>query len=201
MHPLIYQRFREIVAQRASAWRVLEIGAVPNHSSLLAMPELSGCERIGVSLIAGQFRGFRILEMNANDMRGLDADNFDAVLSNATLEHDPRFWLTCAEIRRVLKPGGWAVIGVPGFAKQGNFVARHLPQTERDDHDYRHATLTFRYHAAPADFYRFSEDAVREVLFSGYENVSVESVMMPPRLIGIGQKPTRPAHIARIDQT
>jgi hypothetical protein len=48
------------------------------------------------------------------------------------------------------------------------------------------SALTFAYHAAPDDYYRFSESAVREIFFEGFAEVSIQSIMMPPRTIGHG---------------
>ena len=49
-------------------------------------------------------------------MTMFEAASFDLVLCNSMLEHDARFWLTLEEIRRVLRAGGLAIIGVPGYS-------------------------------------------------------------------------------------
>ena len=189
MHPIIFSAFQRIVGPLKLAGRVLEIGAVPDSGSLLSMPELAGCDRVGINMSSTSgFDGFDILQMNANGMRFPDA-HFDAVLSNATLEHDGRFWLSLAEMRRVLKPGGVAIMGVPGFAPPADLAALGVSiggGTAADD--YHNATLTFRYHGAPDDYYRFSEHALRTIFFDGYRDIGVASVMTPPRLIGHGFK-------------
>ena len=43
--------------------------------------------------------------------------------------------------------------------------------------------------AAPDRFVRFSPQAFREVILGDLEDVRIWSVMMPPRLIGMGRKP------------
>ena len=53
------------------------------------------------------------------------------------------------------------------------------------------ATHTYRVHYA-FDYYRFSEQAVRQVFFEGMERVRVRPFMTPPRIFGHGYKP-RPA--------
>ena len=53
---------------------------------------------------------------NANDMPFADA-SFDLVMSVSTLEHDKHFWLSLAEMKRVLRPGGVLAIAVPGYVK------------------------------------------------------------------------------------
>jgi len=50
------------------------------------------------------------------------------------------------------------------------------------------ATITFEIHAAPGDYYRFSPQAFKEVLFDGMDAVEVRTIMLPPRIIGAGIK-------------
>lgn len=40
-------------------------------------------------------------------------NSFDTIVSVACLEHVPRPWYTIKELHRVLKPGGFAIIGIP----------------------------------------------------------------------------------------
>jgi len=46
------------------------------------------------------------------------------------------------------------------------------------------ATITFQIHDAPGDYYRFSPQAFKEVLFEDFDNVEVHEIMLPPRIIG-----------------
>ncbi len=54
------------------------------------------------------------------------------------------------------------------------------------------ATITFKIHNAPGgefyDYYRFSPKAFKEVFFEEMDNAEVRSIMLPPRIIGIGMK-------------
>ena len=107
MHPIIYSQFRTIVRELRPTGRALEVGAVLDASALLAMPELEELERVGINLTqSGSFRGTQVVRANGNCMQMFPDGAFDIVLSNATLEHDPKFWLTCQEIRRVVRKGG-----------------------------------------------------------------------------------------------
>ena len=189
MHPTVYSSFREIVAALKPSGRVLEIGAVPDDAALLAMPELAQCERIGINLAPpARGNGFEIIQGNANAMPMFRDRSFDLVISNATLEHDPRFWLTCAEIRRVTKHGGIAIIGVPGFDSVADTTELGLPRPGGvDEEGWGVSTLTYRYHGAPCDYYRFTGRAIREVFLEGFANVSVRTIMIPPRIIGWGE--------------
>ncbi len=73
-----------------------------------------------------------------------------------------------------MRPGGMLVIGVPGYIKD-------------EERDRGRSTKTYRVHFA-FDYYRFSEQAVREVFFSDMERVEVLAYMTPPRLLGHGYK-------------
>jgi len=65
--------------------------------------------------------GLDIVEGNNVDLTVADAykwdevenETFDAVICSNTYEHNPYFWITTAEIARVLKPGGYACILAP----------------------------------------------------------------------------------------
>ena len=99
--------------------RALEVGGLMGADSLLRFPELAGAERYCLNLVEMPGDGeITAVTGNANDMRDVFEDDlFDLVLCSATLEHDKRFWLSVAEMRRVLKPGGLLIISVPGYVK------------------------------------------------------------------------------------
>ena len=48
-------------------------------------------------------------------------DSFDVCISGQTFEHNPFFWVTMAEIARILVPGGYACIIAPGGGKVHRF--------------------------------------------------------------------------------
>jgi SAM-dependent methyltransferase len=191
MHQTIYNEFRTIISGLNVTGKVLEIGALPAENTLLNIDLLKVRERIGINLKPPtSYNGFNILQANATDLSIFESNHFDCVLSNATIEHEKHFWKICAEIHRVLRPGGVAIIGAPGYSR--NTDTQHLTlskPTGADPLDEWHVTaLIYRYHGAPKDYYRFSEDAFREVIFEGYRDVCIRTVMVPPRLIGYGFK-------------
>ncbi len=49
-------------------------------------------------------------------------------------------------------------------------------------------TLTYRIHNAPGDFYRCSIQTFKEVFFEGFNEVKLETIMIPPSTIGYGFK-------------
>lgn len=172
------RRFHTVI-QRAGIRpkTALEVGGLMGADSLLRFPELAGAERYCLNLVDMPSDGkITSVTGNANDMRGVFKDDmFDLVLCCATLEHDKHFWLSVGEMKRVLRPGGLLVISVPGYVQDA-------------ERDQGRATHTYRVHYK-FDYYRFSEQAVREVFFEGMRRVRVKPIMFPPRLIGHGYLP------------
>lgn len=191
MNVRIYRKYEEIFSRLKVTGRVLEIGALPSKRSLLASRSLaSASERVGLNLDEpSAFEDFEILKGNANNMHMFRDGSFDCVVCNAVLEHDRHFWKSLSEIRRVLSAGGLMILGAPSYrnllprgiarlAKGRNPVSRFL----------RDGAVCYRIHNDPGDYYRFSEQAFREVLFEGFRDVVVETMLSPPRTIGYGFK-------------
>lgn len=177
MHAKVKETFHAAIRDsRVRPRRALEVGGAMGANSLLRCPELEGVERDCLNLVAQRSAdGITAVTGNANDMRVFDDESFELVVCNATLEHDMHFWLSLAEMKRVLAPGGLLIIGAPGYIKD-------------PEHDRGKATPTYRVHYR-FDYYRFSEQAFHEVFFAGMEDVAVQSILRPPRLIGLGFKP------------
>ncbi|MES2935542.1 MAG: methyltransferase domain-containing protein [Pseudomonadota bacterium] len=200
MTPAVYRVFESICAAAPITGAVLEVGAVPGPDSLLKMPCLrNAAQRVGINLDkAWADDDSKIVQGNANHMDCFADGQFDAVLCNATLEHDPYFWKTITEIHRVSASGALIVIGVPGFAGMGpgTFVesksmwrwmlAAFAKVTKNDV--LQAGTVTLGEHLFPGDYYRFSEQAVRDIFLGGLHDVSTAKVMNPPRIIGWGRK-------------
>jgi SAM-dependent methyltransferase len=178
LHPVVHGKIREILkASDVRAEQLLEVGGRIDQTSLLLFPEFDNAlERYCVNLedlpkdpsIVG-------ITANANDLSLFEDDYFDLVLSNATLEHDKYFWLTIAEMRRVLRPGGMMLVGVPGYVKQTMKSAE--------------AAIPVLNHHNKRDFYRFSGQARRDVISEGLEQITISVVLTPPRIIGTGRMP------------
>ncbi|MEI8359851.1 MAG: methyltransferase domain-containing protein [Deltaproteobacteria bacterium] len=202
MHPRVFEEFERICRTRGAGGDVLEIGAVPSRESLLFLPALSGARsRIGVDLAGdAEFEGVRIVGADANDLCGFGDASFDTVLCNSVLEHDPEFWRTLREIRRVARPGALVAIGVPGFDREPpGGLLRGLARRPLLGGPLRRAmpsllasTSTLVVHDFPGDYYRFSPQAVREVFLAGLAAPEVVRVLAPPRIVGAGLVP-RPA--------
>jgi SAM-dependent methyltransferase len=200
MHPVVYRIYEEICAQAGIDGPVLEVGAVPGEDSLLRMASLRHVpDRVGLNLEGADCGEYLIVQGNANEMSAFADGQFAAVLCNATLEHDPFFWKTVAEIRRVAASGGLIAIGVPGYVGMGLHAIAPLQTLfgrlswECLGGPYsdviRASAVTLGVHDFPGDYYRFSEQAVREVFMGGLTGVVTRVIMVPPRIIAWGRKP------------
>lgn len=200
MHPVVFEAFDAICRGRvASGARVLEVGATASEDTLLRLPALAGAAlRVGVNLdFASAAPGLDLVRVAADGLAAFPDGVFDAVLCNSVLEHDPRFWHTVAGMHRVARPGALLVVGVPGFAdlaptpllRLAHRLAR-LPGAvavlERIAPGWGAATPALVVHNYPGDYYRFSEQAMRNVLLAGCAGVETQVVLRPPRIIGFG---------------
>lgn len=77
-------------------------------------------------------------------------DSFDIVVCMNILEHDDRFWITLEEVNSVLRKGGYLVFCVP--------------------------TFSFPIHSYPEDYWRMSEQAVKEIVFMGFEVLDLKEI-------------------------
>ncbi len=200
MHQRVRREFEKICSVCHQPESVLEVGALPSQSTLLNLKVFNGVKnKVGINLNGPHTcDNFYIHKGNANNMDCFESESFDVVLCNALLEHDKCFWKTVDEIKRVTKPGGLIVLGAPGyeFYKIENLkyylgktpLVRMLEKNQFLNCMFT-ATITFQVHDAPGDYYRFSRQAFEEVLLAGLDDVDVHSVMLPPRMIGVGKKP------------
>ena len=210
MSPEVYSAFDSICHSEAPEGPILEVGAVPGPDSLLNLPSISRVQdKIGLNMesftdeqnIVQHFDSSPVIKMitgNANHMDMFADNTFGCVLCNSTLEHDPRFWETLIEIRRVTRPGGLIVIGVPGFRGMGpSYLAqphsfagrgiRLLARITRAD-ALLAGTNTLGEHFFPGDYYRFTEQAIMEIFLEGLVEKRCRWVMTPPRIIGWARK-------------
>jgi SAM-dependent methyltransferase len=180
MHIDILRTFSSILNNYQSSWgSVLEIGPCnSSNESLLFLPAtINSPVRIGVDK-AGPYKIDDITVLK-EDAKALSFPNntFDLVLCNSVLEHESKFWQVISEMKRVLKPGGLLMIGIPAFSSS----AKHKAGP--------YSTTVLMFHAYPNDYYRFSIEAVREVFLSDLNDINIIEVMTPPRIIGWGIKP------------
>jgi len=189
MHEKVYSYFEKILSQHVITGKVLEVGAVPTKDGLLFSSMLNGAtQKIGINLDGGQTMirlsekqersDVNILTGNSNDMSFFKDGEFQVVLSSSTAEHDKYFWKTIGEMKRVLNVGGLMIICVPGYVREITLDISPL------------VTFTHRVHDWPGDYYRFSEQACREVFFEDFEVFDQKALMVGkvPNIITAGMK-------------
>jgi SAM-dependent methyltransferase len=196
MIPRTYNEFRKLLRRLSQSGQLdqietaLEIGALPDHRCVLACTELNDIQsKIGINLIEqGMVNGATVFKADARRLPFSDAE-FDLLIAASTLEHIPDFWDALAEMRRVLAPGGLMVISTPGFVttQLGNRI-RTLAARLRLPDVLRRGSITMQPHGEPHDYYRFSKHTYRDVIFDSFQDVTVWSIMVPPRLYGYGRK-------------
>lgn len=126
--------------------RILDVGSRNINGSVRDAIDPKNRAITGIDFVAGKDVD---IVGNAHDLAEIfPPDHFDLITCCETLEHDNKPWLTIEAMKKVLKPGGWLLITVPGI------------------HFFRHDY--------PSDYYRYTDTAMREVMFEGMTNIHVE---------------------------
>lgn len=129
MHESIMEYVGQAVARHnLRSKRTLEIGSYDVNGSVREF--FSNAAYIGVDREIGP--GVDQVMFGA-DLAFEDA-SFEVVVSTSQLEHDPTFWLTLAEIKRVLRPGGYFILCTVGqqmFIHNRPDYYRFLPDTHK----------------------------------------------------------------------
>lgn len=211
MHRRVYEEFERLFdLYPPNGSNILELGAMPKErGSLLTAASLRNptIKCVGLNLHVPERLDpalpFELVQGNANDLSMFDDQSFDSVVTNSMLEHDNAFWLTLAEVRRVLRPGGYFYVGVPGFKAKQNLVQStifRLGSSRYNKYGFVKSPLnllsgsrlmgtgTYMFHLGPHDYWRFSPQAVREVFFEGMECVTLSEVLSPVRIVAVGRK-------------
>ncbi len=178
------QRLVETYAARGP---VLEIATDVRDLAVASIEQFRGEQRHVIGLgEEAQLEGVTSHASDPHDLRDLFADgSVGTVISNKALAHDPMFWVTVDEIRRVLVPGGLAIFVTPCFSKVPN-DAGVIP-VGRKGNPVADVTVTHRVHASP-DFWRISPQAMKNVILAGFDVQEVRVKMMPPYVFGVGIK-------------
>lgn len=200
MHPVVLDHYFGLFRKFPPGCDVLELGANELTARAFSAVLPSNCRYRGLNLKGPRSGdGWEIVGGNANAMPFDDA-SADAIICNAMLEHDKHFWLTLAEVRRVLRPGGLFFVGAPGYE---NRVTSAVKLGRRIDRRFRNgrarsavmhpvvqglmSTRTLAYHAPP-DYYRFSPDAFRAVVLDRFDVLRLDKVSRPVRLVAVGRR-------------
>ena len=94
--------------------RILDIGSkiYGEHKSYADILKNANVEYVGLDLEKG--RNVDIVPDNVYLWNEIEDESFDFCISGQTFEHNPFFWITFAEIARVLKQDGKVLIIAPG---------------------------------------------------------------------------------------
>lgn len=158
MHASVFAWVEKVVGRYGLAGKsVLDVGSLDVNGSVRP-------------LFTGPFTGVDMREGPGVDKVALAADlpfpdeSFEVVTSTEMLEHDLTFWLSLAEMERVLAPDGWLIISARGNG---------YPQ-----HDY------------PGDYYRFMPSSFEYLMIGlGLHVVEVRpDETANPGVFGLGHK-------------
>jgi SAM-dependent methyltransferase len=125
VHEASYEKMRAFrntyVAPSGHPIRVLDVGSgsnpgVVSYRDLFQAPDF---EYVGLDLEAGP--NVEIVPSDPFCWSGIADESFDLVISGQTFEHNPYFWITAAEIARVLVPGGLTAVIAPSAGKVHRF--------------------------------------------------------------------------------
>jgi len=181
----VAQIYNKIISDVAPTGNILAVGDSARDHAILNMQYFKdnreNINAIGINIVkshCGPFNHFEIKYCNAHNIEYPDG-YFDSVLSIMMLEHDPEFWLSVNEMKRVLKNGGSFIIGIPGFVNPIKISS--------DKFHLGNGTICYENHGDP-DCYRFSPHAFEYFIFKGMDRVRIFYSKLPPRLIGTGYK-------------
>ena len=131
--------------------RVLDIGCREQRDRRRAREMFPDSQFIGVDLVEGP-NVDTIADAYYLDRR-FQLGEFDAVLCLHLLEHIARPWLVLEQVDYVLADKGYLYVSIP--------------------------TIGYPVHNHPGDYWRPTEQAVREVIMDGYEVLSLEHTKSP----------------------
>lgn len=121
--------------------RVLEVGSYDVNGSPRSVFEHLAESYTGTDMQDGP--GVDMVLENGKLISTFGYHAFDTVICCEVLEHDKCYWDTLFGMKTVLKADGHLIITTPTFG--------------------------FPLHRYPKDYWRFGEDAYREVFFSGFD--------------------------------
>ncbi|MCS6814017.1 MAG: methyltransferase domain-containing protein [Cyanobacteria bacterium] len=215
MQPVVYNHFRNHIFKKfpPPGKRILEIGALADPAQTLLTifaGQSLDQELIGINLEIPPAEyipaslGYKLLECNANDMSIFGDAEFDAVICSGVLNNDRYFWKSLSEMHRVLSCGGLLYVNIPVFTRGMQKLAfkrilyklgASLRKFGLEDklislaeNTWFSSVPTYHYSPTPADYYRFSEASVTQVIMDGYDVLHIEEFLYPPRMIAVGKK-------------
>ena len=121
MHEASFEKMRAFrsayVTPRDCSIRVLDVGAGTGEEALSysALFEPPDFKYVGLDYAHGP--NVDVVPADPFSWDELETEGFDLVLLGKTVEHTPFFWITAAEVARVLVPGGLVAIIAPSAGR------------------------------------------------------------------------------------
>jgi hypothetical protein len=141
-----------VFAQRRPL-QVLEIGSLNvNGSAREVLQKYAGAQYLGIDRQPGAGVDWvgDLQELILQPWAELPAARYDAIIATEAFEHDPTFWITLRHMRLLSRMPALWVITTPANG--------------------------FPWHGWPNDYYRFTEDAYRDVFFADMEILDLRTV-------------------------
>jgi SAM-dependent methyltransferase len=91
--------------------RVLDVGSLVTRGNQCYRDVFEEYDYVGMDLVHGP--NVDLVPANPYAWTEVPTESFDVVVSGQMLEHNPFFWVTMAEISRVVRPGGHVCITAP----------------------------------------------------------------------------------------
>jgi SAM-dependent methyltransferase len=126
MHEASFEKmraFRETYLARSDhrTLRVLDVGSGGNQGDLSYRDLFSPPRFDYVGLDIAEGPNVDVVPEDPYLWTTIGSERFDLVVSGQTFEHNPYFWITMAEIARVLTPGGLVVVIAPSTGRVHRF--------------------------------------------------------------------------------
>jgi SAM-dependent methyltransferase len=99
--------------------KVLDVGSYNINGSYKELFDTEKFEYLGLDIEKGP--NVDIVLNNPYDWSGIETDSFDIVISGQTFEHTEFFWITVAEMARVLKKDGLLCLIAPNGFKEHRY--------------------------------------------------------------------------------
>lgn len=126
--------------------RVLDIGSKDRNLKVGARAQFPDSEYIGIDVELGSNVDMIVDAYKMNSF--FQRDRFDAVLCLHLFEHVARPWIILDNIKFILQTGGVMYVSIP--------------------------TIGYPVHNYPGDYWRVTEQTVKEVIFDGYNVLEIE---------------------------
>lgn len=188
MRAKVIEEYATLMRIHEAQGPILEIPhGARRQAALTLAPPFAGQERHVVSRgEGGEVDGVQFHKGEPNDLAPLFDDQcFSTVIWDRALDQDARFWMTLAEIKRVLLPGGVLMVCTRGFAKANKFGVK---ATSAKGSDLPFMTATGAVGVGAPDFWRLSPQAMRNVILGDFDVREVRMSFMVPHVFGVGVK-------------